>query len=87
MAMDGDRCRVRLSLRFGTAGQARRAAAALEPDNEGFIKTRLKGRTLSAEAEAGTIPALLHTLDDYLACLVVASRLEASNRLKSEKEL
>ena len=84
MAMDGDRCRVRLSLRFGTAGQARRAAAALEPDNEGFIKTRLKGRTLSAEAEAGTIPALLHTLDDYLACLCVAARLDASEKTQED---
>lgn len=78
--MADDPCRVRLALRFRTAEQARRAASALEPDNEGFIKTTLKGRVLSAEAEAGSIPALLHTLDDYLACLCVAARLDPAGR-------
>jgi hypothetical protein len=75
MAIEDIRCRVRLSVRFATAGEARRAAAALEPDNEGFIRTTLKGRVLEAEAAASSIPALLHTMDDYLACLSVAARL------------
>jgi hypothetical protein len=74
--MEDFRCRVKLTVRFGTAEQARRAAAALEPDNEGFIKTTLKGNVLWAEAEASSIPALLHTMDDYLACLSVAARLK-----------
>ena len=78
--MFDDPCRVRLSLQFRTAEHARRAARALEPDNEGFIRTTLKGRTLVAEAEAGSIPALLHTLDDYLACLSVASRMDTSEK-------
>lgn len=82
--MDGDRCSVRLSLRFGTADQARRARKALEPDNEGFVRTTLKGRVLTAEADAGSIPALLHTLDDYLACLSVAARLDASGKAKED---
>jgi hypothetical protein len=75
MAMEDHGCSVRLTLRFETAEQARRVAKALEPDNEGFLKTALKGRTLYAEADAASIPALLHTLDDYLACLSVAARL------------
>ncbi len=69
------RCRVRLTLRFGTAEQARRVAKALEPDNEGFVRTRLEGRSLQVKADAASIPALLHTMDDYLACLAVAARL------------
>lgn len=71
-----DPCRVRLELSFGTAEQARRAARALEPDNEGFVRTTLRGRRLLAEAEARSIPAILHTLDDYLACLAVVSRVD-----------
>jgi hypothetical protein len=82
--MADDPCRVRLALQFRTAEQARRAAAALEPDNEGFIKTKLKGRTLTAEAGAGSIPAILHTLDDYLACLSVAARLDTSEHTKED---
>jgi len=76
MAMEDHECSVRLTLRFDTAEQARRVAKALEPDNEGLLKTTLKGRTLLAEADAASIPALLHTLDDYLACLSVAARLK-----------
>ncbi len=82
--MEDHRCSVRLSFRFGTAAQARRAKKALEPDNEGFIKTTLKGRVLTAEADAGSIPALLHTLDDYLACLSVAARLDSSENAKED---
>ena len=80
--MEDHRCSVRMILRFDTPEQARRVAKALEPDNEGFLKTTLKGRTLYAEADAASIPALLHTLDDYLACLSVAARL----RLDAPKE-
>jgi hypothetical protein len=64
-----------MELEFGTAEQARRVAKALEPDNDGFIRTKLKGRKLYAESDSSSIPALLHTLDDYLACLSVAARL------------
>ncbi len=84
MAMEDHRCSVRLTLRFHTAEQARRVAKALEPDNEGFLKTTLKGRTIHAEADAATIPALLHTLDDYLACLSVAARLDLSEKANGE---
>jgi len=52
-------------------------ARALEPDNEGFVRTRLDGGMLLAEAEARSIPALLHTLDDYLACLGIAEIVRA----------
>jgi len=74
--MEDHHCRVRMTLQFDTAEQARRVAAALAPDNEGFLQTKLKGRTIHAEADAASIPALLHTLDDYLACLSVAARLK-----------
>ena len=79
-----DTCRVRLSLEFRTAERALRAARALEPDNEGFVRTALKGRTILAEAEARSIPALLHTLDDYLACLSVAARMETDEKANGE---
>jgi len=75
MAMDDHRCRVRMTLQFESAEVARNVARALEPDNKGFLKSTVKGRRIYAEAEAGSIPAILHTLDDYLACLAVASRL------------
>ena len=70
-------CAVKLSIELLSVEDAERVARALEPDNEGFVRTRLDGRMLLAEAEARSIPALLHTLDDYLACLGVAEVVRA----------
>ena len=86
IAMEEHECSVRLTLRFDTAEKARRVAKALEPDNEGFLKTTLKGRTLLAEADAASIPALLHTLDDYLACLSVAARLKIDQDMHEDQD-
>ena len=74
-------CSARLMIELESAQEAERVAKALEPDNEGFVRTRLDGRTLTAEAEARSIPALLHTLDDYLACLGIAEVIKASVKM------
>ncbi|MEM4730039.1 MAG: KEOPS complex subunit Pcc1 [Thermoplasmata archaeon] len=84
---EGVRCSVSLELEFASAGEARRVAAALEPDNEGFLRSRVEGRRLLVEGEAGTIPSLLQTLDDYLACLGVAVRAGGGcERRRGDKE-
>jgi len=36
----------------------------------------LRGKTIEARMEARSIEALLHTLDDYLACLGVAEGMK-----------
>jgi len=65
---------VRLALSFEDAATAQAVAAAVSLDDEGYIKTTRRGRTLIAEASADGPMALLHTLDDYLACVSVAER-------------
>jgi len=65
-------CTCTLELELSTPAEAKRVAAALEPDNEGFVETKLDGKRITATAEACSITALLHTLDDYLACLGIA---------------
>lgn len=69
-------CRVRLLMEFPSEAAASNVARALEPDNEGFVRTRREGKILVADAEAQSIQALLHTLDDYLACLGIAEGLK-----------
>ncbi|MGQ9583523.1 MAG: KEOPS complex subunit Pcc1, partial [Thermoplasmatota archaeon] len=78
------RCAAALELELSSGAEARRVAAALEPDNEGFVRTWVSGRRIFARAEAGTIPALLHTLDDYLACFGVAARASLEDSLEEE---
>jgi hypothetical protein len=74
--MDGIRCTATLVLEFHGEREASRVARSLEPDNEGFVATRLGGRTITARFEARSIDAMLHTLDDYLACLGVAEGMK-----------
>lgn len=59
----------RVTLAFATAADAARAEAALRPDNEGHVSTRVEGSRLVLEAKSGSAIGLLRTLDDALACL------------------
>ena len=68
------RSRARLTLTFEDASAAEAVAASLAPDDDGYIRTIRRGRTLVAEANAESPMSLLHTLDDYLACVSVAER-------------
>jgi hypothetical protein len=64
----------RLTLAFDDVTSARAIVAAIALDDEGYIRTIRRGRTLVAEANADGPMGLLHTLDDYLACISVAER-------------
>ena len=64
----------RLTLEFDDADSARAIVAAVAIDDDGYIRTTRRGRILIAEATADGPMSLLHTLDDYLACISVAER-------------
>ena len=74
------KARARLELRFRDHATAEAVAASVRLDDEGYIRTRRKGATLSAEASAEGPMSLLHTLDDYLACVSVAERTAEAAR-------
>ncbi len=66
--------RATLTLTFRDAATARAVADSVSLDDEGYIRTARRGATITATATAdGPLP-LLHTLDDYLACVSVAER-------------
>jgi hypothetical protein len=72
--------RATLILRFPDAAVARAVADSVSLDDEGYIRTTRKGATITATATAdGPLP-LLHTLDDYLACVSVAERTSEAAR-------
>lgn len=66
--------RATLRLAFASADEATRMAAAIEPENEGFVRTRVEGASLVVEAEADAPLSLLRTLDDVVVCLQGAQR-------------
>jgi len=45
---------------------------SLEPDNDDFIEIELIGSDLKATCKADTPMELLHTIDDFLACLTIS---------------
>ena len=70
----------RLTLGFDDLDSARAIAAAVAIDDDDYIRTTRRGRTLIGEAAADGPMSLLHTLDEYLACISVAERTSTAAR-------
>lgn len=66
----------RLEFPYATKRDAELVSRSLKVDDEKeYITTTVEGRTLVAEARTDSIKGLLHTLEDYLACVAVAERV------------
>jgi tRNA threonylcarbamoyladenosine modification (KEOPS) complex Pcc1 subunit len=61
-----------VTLEFDTAEKAKKVLQSIQTDDQGFVKSTVKERTLKAVVESTSVASLLHTLDDYLACVSVA---------------
>ena len=67
-----------LELAYEDAATARAVREALAPDDAGFVRSRAEGSRLVAEIEADSPMRLLHTVEDYLACVAVAEKAVAA---------
>ncbi|MGM0405753.1 MAG: KEOPS complex subunit Pcc1 [Thermoplasmatota archaeon] len=47
-------------------------ASSVSPDNEDYVELKVKGSKIECFTEAETPKKLLHTLDDFLACVTIA---------------
>jgi len=52
---------------------------SIEVDNFDFVSTKITKNQLDVYIESTSIPSLLHTLDDYLACVSVAEKVVDKN--------
>ena len=59
-------------LEYDDENKAKIIRESLEPDNEDYIEIVQKGSELKATCEAETPKELLHTIDDFLACLTIS---------------
>lgn len=48
---------------------------SLKVDNFDYVKSQKNKKNINANIESNSIKSLLHTLDDYLACLTVAEKI------------
>jgi len=51
---------------------AKRVHRSVELDNQGYIHSEVRGRTILVQAEAESLKSMIHTLDDFLSCVSVA---------------
>ena len=72
----------RLELRYPSRHDALLADKATKADNEGFVKTKVAGSRIVAVISAGSIPSLVHTLDDYLECMTLSERIISHQSIK-----
>lgn len=61
-----------LTLEFESIEKTKKILRSVQADDQRFVKSIIKGKTLQAVVESTSISSLLHTLDDYLACVSVA---------------
>jgi tRNA threonylcarbamoyladenosine modification (KEOPS) complex Pcc1 subunit len=64
-----------LTLEFETNEAAEKVQRSVELDNLGYISSRVVGKTIVAEVQSESLKSLLHTLDDFLACTGVATKI------------
>ncbi len=60
---------------------AEAVAAALDPENEEYVKMEVRGKTIYFKMEADSAGSLRNTADDLLSCLKIAE--EASGLVGS----
>jgi tRNA threonylcarbamoyladenosine modification (KEOPS) complex Pcc1 subunit len=64
---------------FDNEKKVKNVLKSIEVDNLRFVKAHIKGKTLEADIESKSVSSLLHTLDDYLACVSVAEKIVDKN--------
>ena len=69
-----------LRLHFDSPAQAANLVASLAPENEGFVRARVEGSSIVAEAESDTPMGLLRTLDEVVVVLAAAGKAERAGR-------
>jgi tRNA threonylcarbamoyladenosine modification (KEOPS) complex Pcc1 subunit len=62
-----------ITLDLESAEQAKKVLRSIQTDDQGFVTSKVIGKTLEAVVESSSVSSLLHTLDDYLACISVAT--------------
>ena len=69
------RVKCALLLEFASHEEALHVHRSIELDNQGYLSTKVEGTAILADISAESLNSLLHTLDDFLACVGVAEKI------------
>ena len=64
-----------VSIKYDDVKKEKTVLKSIEVDNLNFVKSQINGKKLETHIECNSISSLLHTLDDYLACVSVAEKV------------
>ncbi len=64
-----------LEIDFKSTEDVKKIVKSVSVDDFDFVKTKISGKKLLAEIKSISIPSILHTIDDYLACVSVANKI------------
>ena len=62
-------------IEFDDADKVKTVLKSIEVDNFDFVNSKITGKKLETTIKASSVSSLLHTLDDYLACVSVAMKV------------
>ncbi len=66
------KCELELDMKDERA--AHDIASSIKVDDDHFVITRIEGNKILASMEADNVPSLLHTIEDYMACINIAEK-------------
>ncbi|HDO19577.1 MAG TPA: hypothetical protein ENG74_02495 [Thermoplasmatales archaeon] len=69
------KAKCRLEMEFKDSKIADIIMRSIKVDDYNFVKSKTDGNKLIAEIEAKSVSSLLHTIDDYLACVTIAEKV------------
>ena len=62
-------------IEFDDTDKLKTVLKSIEVDNFDYVNSKVNGKKLEATIKASSVSSLLHTLDDYLACVSVAMKV------------
>jgi len=68
-----------LVIEYNSPEKAEKVLRSIKVDDFDFVSSKINGNRFEAVIESKSVPSLIHTLDDYLACISVAEKIVDKN--------
>jgi len=62
-------------IEYDNENKAKTVIRSTKVDDFDFVKSKIHGNRLESTIKSKSISSLIHTLDDYLACISVAEKI------------
>ena len=64
-----------LSIEYDSSDKTEKVIRSIKVDNFNFVLSKQNNNKIETKIESKSISSLIHTLDDYLACISVAEKI------------